>query len=163
MSKDFGKTLLDKTDSIIESWIKSIRENVEEIESSRGLAYKSVRNSIPLVLEALATLLSQSLTNRPQKLENKGLKHGIVRAEQGYDITEILYEYGLLRKVIFLALKPDLLSCSGDEILQTVEIIDSVIDRVISLSLESYVEARLKELRELQSQLVLRRLAKITS
>jgi signal transduction histidine kinase len=155
VSKDLGKSLLAKADAIIEDWIAAIRDNVEDIESSRGLAYKSVRNSIPLVLEALATLLSQSLTSETQKLEDKGLKHGIVRAEQGYDITEILLEYGLLRKVIFTVLKPDLLLLSGDEILETVELIDSIIDQVISLSLESYVEARLKELQNLQSQLIL--------
>jgi signal transduction histidine kinase len=155
VSKDLGKALLAKTEAIIEDWIAAIRDNVEDIESSRGLAYKSVRDSIPLVLEALATLLSQSLIDRPQKLEDKGLQHGIVRAEQGYDITEILVEYGLLRKVIFTVLKPDLLLLSGDEILETVSIIDSVIDQVISLSLEIYVDARLQELQELQSQLVL--------
>lgn len=155
MSKDLGKALLSKADTIIENWIAAIRDNVQDIESSRGLAYKSVRDSIPLVLEALATLLSHSLTSETQNLEDKGLKHGIVRAEQGYDITEILLEYGLLRKEIFTVLKPDLLLLSGDEILETVELIDSIIDQVISLSLESYVEARLKELQNLQSQLIL--------
>ena len=154
MSKDLGKTLLTRTEIIVESWIEAIREN-PNIESSKSLAYKSVRNSIPLVLEALATLLSQSLTNQPQKLEKKGLEHGFVRAEQGYDIAEILYEYGLLRKVIFTVLKPDLLLCSSNEVLQTVEFIDSIIDQVISLSLESYVEARLQEIQELQAQLIL--------
>ncbi|MDY6898500.1 MAG: sensor histidine kinase [Cyanobacteriota bacterium] len=154
MSKDLGKALLAKTDIIIENWIAAIRED-EDINSSKSLAYQSVRNSIPIVLEALATLLSQSLTNQPQKLENKGLEHGLIRAEQGYDITEIFHEYGLLRKVIFAVLKPDLLLLSGNEILGTVEIIDSVTDQVISLSLESYVEARLKELQDLQSQLIL--------
>lgn len=154
MSKDLGKALLSKADIIIESWIADIRED-KDIGSSKSLAYKSVRDSIPIVLGTLATLLSQSLTNQPQKLENKGLKHGLVRAEQGYDITEILLEYGLLRKVIFTVLKPDLLLLSSDEILETVEIIDSTIDQVVSLSLESYVEARLRELQELQSQLIL--------
>ena len=84
MGKDLGKILLAKTDTIIKRWIEYIRQDVD-IESARGLAYKSVRNSIPLVLEALATLLSLALTDRPQKLKDQGLTHGIVRAEQGYD------------------------------------------------------------------------------
>lgn len=154
MSKDLGKVLLTKIDTIIESWIEIIREDVD-MESAKGLAYQSVRNSIPLVLEALATLLSDSITNQPQKLKNKGLEHGILRAEQGYDVTEIVREYSLLRKVIFPVLKPDLLAGSGEEILQTIEIIDSVIDKVISLSLESYVETRLEELEQVRSQLIL--------
>lgn len=154
MNKDLGKILLAKTDTIVESWIETIREDLD-VESSKDLTYKSIRNSIPVVLEALATLLSESLTNRPQKLENKGWEHGIVRAEQGYDVTEIMREYGLLRKIIFAVLKSDLLSGSGEEILQTVELIDSVIDRVICLSLESYVKTRLEELEQVRGQLML--------
>ena len=154
VGKDIGKALLAKIDTIVESWIESIREDID-IESSKGLAYKSVRNSIPLVVEAIATLLTQSLNNRPQKLENKGLEHGIVRAEQGYDVAEIVREYGLLREVIFAVLEPDLLANSGQQILESVKLINSLLDRVISLSLESFVAERLEELEQLQGQLIL--------
>lgn len=155
MSQDIGKILLAKTDTIVENWIETIRENIDDIESARGLTYQSVRNSIPVVLKALATLLTQSLSDRPEKLENKGLEHGVVRAEQGYDITKILQEYSILRQIIFSVLKPNLLSCSGEHILHTVELINSLIDRVVSLSLESYFEARVQELKHLQNQLIL--------
>ena len=154
MSKDIGKSLLAKTDTIIESWIEAIRENVD-VESSKNLAYQSVRNSIPLVVKALATLLSQSIAERPQKLENNSWEHGIVRAEQGYDVSEIVREYSLLRKIIFSVLKPDLLTNSGSEILQQVELINSVIDRIVDLSLESYLKTRLKELEQIRGQLLL--------
>lgn len=152
--KDIGRVLLSKTDTIVETWIETIREDVD-LESARGLAYTAVRNSIPLVVEALATLLSQAIIDRPEKLENNGLEHGLVRAEQGYDVAEVVQEYSLLRKVIFAILKPDLLTGSGDEILRGVQLIDSVIDRVVSLSLESYLEARLQEVEQLRSQLIL--------
>ena len=153
MDNDLGKILLAKTNTIIEDWIASIREDVD-VESAKSLTYKSVRNSIPLVLEALASLLSNSLSDRHDKLEDNGLEHGIVRAEQGYDVAEIMREYALLRQVIFTVLKLDLLSGSKEEIMQNVRLIDAVIDRVISLSLESFVEMRLNELKELQSQLI---------
>ena len=154
MDNDLGKILLAKTNTIVEDWIASIREDVD-VESAKGLTYKSVRNSIPIVLEALASLLSNSLSDRHDKLEDNGLEHGIVRAEQGYDVAEIVREYALLRQVIFTVLELDLLSGSKAEIMQNVRLIDAVIDRVISLSLESFVEMRLKELKELQSQLIL--------
>ena len=83
MSKDIGTALLAKSEVIIESWIASIRDDLD-IESAKGLAYQSVRNSIPLVLQALATQLSSSLTDDSQKLEDKGLQHGIVRTELRY-------------------------------------------------------------------------------
>ena len=154
MSKDIGKSLQDKTDTIIKGWIEYIRED-RDIKSSKSLAYKSVRNSLPIILKALATLLSDAISDRSQDIEDSSWEHGLVRAEQGYDVAEIVKEYGLLRNIIFAALKPDLLTGSGEEILQNIELIDSVIDRVVSLSLESYVKVRLQELEEVRSQLLL--------
>ena len=154
MSKDIGKSLLAKTDIIIEGWIAAIRED-SDIESSKSLAYKSVRNSIPIVIDALATLLSPSLDNKHQELKDNSWEHGIVRAEQDYDVTEIVREYSLLRQTIFTVLKPDFLANSGAEILQALTSIDLVIDRAISLSLESYLEMRLQEFEEVRSQLIL--------
>lgn len=154
MSNDIGKILLAKTDTIVESWIETIRQDID-IKSSKGLAYTSVRDSIPLVIEALASLLSDSITDKPQQLQNSGLEHGFIRAEQGYDVAEIMGEYSLLRKILFATLKSDLLTGSKNEMFQTIELIDSVIDRVVSLSLNSYVEVRLEEFKQLRAQLVL--------
>ncbi len=154
MSNDIGKILLAKTDTIVESWIETIRQDID-IKSSKGLAYTSVRDSIPLVIEALASLLSDSITDKPQQLKNGGLEHGFIRAEQGYDVAEIMREYSLLRKLVFATLKSDLLTGSQDEMFQAIELIDSVIDRVVSLSLDSYVDERLEEFKQLRGQLVL--------
>ncbi len=151
---DIGHALLSKIDTITDDWIGAIRTDIN-IESARGLAYKSVRNSIPYVVEALASLLSESLKDQPKKLEKKGLDHGIIRAEQGYDVAEIVREYSLLRTVIISVLKSDLLSGSPEEILSMIEVIDSVIDQVICWSLDSYLEQRLEELEEVRTQLLL--------
>jgi signal transduction histidine kinase len=154
VGKDIGKSLLAKTDIIIEGWIAAIRED-SNIETSNNLAYKSVRNSIPVVINAMATLLSQSFDSEEQKLEDNSWEHGVVRAEQGYDVAEIVREYSLLRQTIFTVLNSDLLANSGVEILQTLTSIDSIIDRSISLSLESYLEMRLQEFEQVRSQLIL--------
>lgn len=155
LSSDIGKALQAKTDTIVENWVSSIREDLD-IESAKGLAYQSVKNSIPLVLEALATLFTPSKADDdPQKLAVNSLEHGMVRAEQGYDAAEIMKEYGLLRKVIFNTLEPELLAGSNEETLQRVRQIDSIIDRVVSLSLESFIKARLQEIEQLHGQLIL--------
>lgn len=154
MSQELGKSLLVKVDIVVENWIKAIRED-EEIDSSKGLSDQSIRDNTPDVLEAIATMLSQSVADRTQKLKDKSWAHGIVRAEQNYHIAEIVREYSILRKIVFIALKPDLQNYSGAEILQTVELINSTIDRAIALSIETYVETRLKELEQVRGQLLL--------
>ena len=154
MSQDLGKSLLAKIDILIENWIEAIRED-EEIDSSKGLSDRAIRDHTSEVLEAIATMLSQSTEDRTQKLKDRSWTHGIVRAEQNYDIAEIVREYSLLRKIIFTFLKPDLQNNSGAQILQTVELIDSAVDCVITLSIETYVETRLKELEQVRGQLLL--------
>ena len=151
---DIGKILLARIDTIIENWIDMIRDDID-IASSKGLAYESVRNSIPLVIDATATLLSTAVQDRTQKLNDYSWEHGVVRAEQGYNVAEIVREYSLLRKIIFTVLTPELQLSSGTEILAAAESIDSVIDRVVTLSLESYVMAQLTELKRIRAQLLL--------
>ena len=155
--KDIGKILLAEREIIIEKWIEAVRQNFE-IESARGLTYQSVRDSIPDIIEVIASLLSKSLTDQPEQKEHKGLKHGLVRAEQGYDVAEIMREFLVLRKIILAVLKPHLLSSSSNsssEIIEAVELINTTLDEVISISLESYVETRLHELKQVQSQVLL--------
>ncbi|MGB3533271.1 MAG: sensor histidine kinase [Microcoleaceae cyanobacterium] len=152
--KDLGQVLLSKIDSVIEQWIDKVRKD-KDIESSKTLTYNSVRNSLPVVLEAIATLLTDSKIDQSQKVEKNSLEHGIVRAEQGYDATEIIHEYRLLRQVLFAVLESDLLSGTAAEVLQAVRQIDGVLDEVIFLSLESYLEAQIDKLEKMQSQLVL--------
>ncbi len=62
MSKDIGKVLLAKSDIIIESWIEAIHQDAD-VKSAKSLAYMSVRNSIPLMLEAIATSDNDSFLN----------------------------------------------------------------------------------------------------
>ena len=154
MTKDIGEILLAQVDTIVESWIDTIRSDVD-IESAKGLSYESVRDSIPIVIETIATLLSQSIANRPQKLADSSWDHGVLRAEQGYDLAEIVREYTLLRKIIFAVLAPELETKSGTEVLCAVELIDSALDRIITLSLESYMSMQLSELEHIRGQLLL--------
>jgi signal transduction histidine kinase len=151
--KDLGIALTAKNDLIMQKWLNIVRQDLE-IKSAKGLAYESVRNSLPLVLEAIASLLTDSLSDREEMVQSKGLEHGLVRAEQGYDAAELIKEYSLLRGVIFSVLKPELVAFSSTEVLDVVHIINQVLDEVVGLSVKKYTEARLKELEKVKSQLL---------
>lgn len=152
--KDLGHALMNKKDAIVEEWIEAVRQDTE-IKSAKELSFKSVRNSIPFVLEAIASLLTQAISDQPHQLEQKSLTHGLVRAEQGYDAAEVIREYRILREVIFSQLTPELRSGSPSELLSTVKVIDASLDTVVSVSIESYLEGRLQEYVQIQDQLLL--------
>lgn len=151
---DFSQLLINKTDQIVEQWVEAVRGDMQ-IESANDLPRMSVRNDMPEVLKAMVTVLSQSEENDVQSVIKASLEHGIVRAEQGFDPAEIAREYGVLRRVIFSTLEEGLLTGTPQEMLRAVRLIDSVIDAAIAKCFQSYTNERLRELNQLQNQLIL--------
>jgi signal transduction histidine kinase len=149
---DFGKLLSPKIDGIVEDWIQAVYQD-EQIETTRELTHKAVRDSLPRVLEAMATMLSQSEVSDVKTLVDASLEHGVVRAEQGFEPSEIAREYRLLRSILFSTLETDLLQGSPREMLRAVRLIDMVIDEAIARCFDSYTQGRLQELEQLQSEL----------
>lgn len=151
---DYSQLLSQKTDTIIERWVEAVRED-RQIESANNLSYMAVRNHLPDVLEAMATVLSQYDENDIKSVVEASLEHGVLRAEQGFDSEEIAREYRLLRRVIFSVLEEGLLTGTTAEAIRAFRLIDSVIDEAIARCFKSYTDERLRELKQLQSQLTL--------
>lgn len=151
---DFSQVMTQKSDTIVKLWVQAVCED-EQIEATQELPYTAVRDSMPRVLNALATVLSESQSSDLQSLVNASLEHGTLRANQGFEPAEIAREYRLLRSVIFQVLEADLLQATPIEMLRAVRLIDTVIDEAIARCFNSYTKERLTELSQLQSQLKL--------
>lgn len=151
---DFSQLLIDKSATIIEKWIEAVRAD-SQIETAAELSYKGLRDSLPRVLKALATVLSKFQDNDVQSIVDASLEHGVLRAEQGYDPVEIAREYRILRGTIVSTLEGELLNSSPTEIIRVIRLIDTVVDEAIAQCFKSYMDERLHELQQLQSQLKL--------
>ncbi|MEH2414839.1 RsbRD N-terminal domain-containing protein [Nostoc sp.] len=97
---DFSETLIAKSDAILDQWVEAVYQD-QEIEATNELTFKAVRDSLPRVLKALGTVLSESETSDLQTVVDASLEHGTLRAQQGFQPEEIAREYRLLRFVIF--------------------------------------------------------------
>ncbi|MFN6566862.1 ATPase [Nostoc minutum NIES-26] len=149
---DFSQTLIEKSDAIIDRWVEAVYQD-QQIEATKELTFKAVKDSLPRVLKALATVLSESEKSDLQTVVDASLEHGTLRAEQGFEPAEIAREYRLLRFVIFSFLEEDLIQASSVELLRAVRVIDTVIDEAIARCFNSYTYGRLQELKQLQNQL----------
>lgn len=153
--RDFSQALQAKIDIITQNWIEAVRAD-DQIETAKQLTYSSVRDSLPIVLQAIVTMLSQSEdSDELQTVIQESLDHGNVRAKQGYDAQEIAREYRLLRRVIFEAIEPELLKGSAAEVSRAYRLIDSALDEAIADCFKTYTQERFQELQELQNQLQL--------
>ncbi len=152
--KDFSQLLINNTDKILEQWVEAVRQD-KQIESADNLPYIAVRDHLPDVIRAMATVLSQYEENDVKSVVEASLEHGVLRAEQGFDPAEIAREYCLLRCALFSTLEEGLLSGTAAEVMRAFRLIDAVIDGAIARSFQSYTTERLRELNQLQSQLTL--------
>ena len=151
---DLGKALLSKVDDIVEAWVDEVRSDMK-VQSDRGMTYEAIHNGLPQVLAAVATLLTSAFADEEVELEESALEHGEVRAEQGFDIAEVVHEYRVLRDVLITALEPDLKTGSVSEVLKAVRKINDVLDSVVIISMKRYVERKLALLDQMHGQLLL--------
>ncbi|MBD2596930.1 sensor histidine kinase [Nostoc spongiaeforme FACHB-130] len=151
---DFSLILAENTNSIIEKWVMAVRQD-RQIESADDLSYTAIRNHIPDVFRAMISVLAPSQESDIKSILKASWQHGLLRAEQGFDPTEIAREYRLLRIVIFDTLEADLLQGTPVEIVRYMRLIDAVIDEAIARCFKSYVEERLRELKHLHLSLTL--------
>jgi hypothetical protein len=151
---DFSQLLVEKIDAIAKNWVEAVRLD-RQISSTDDLPRSAIQNHIPDVLKAMATVLSQSQENDIQSIVQNSLHHGVLRAEQGFAPTEIAREYRLLRQTIFSTLEADLLEGTVPEVMRAYNVIDATLDEAIAQCFKSYVEERLQELQQVQSQVEL--------
>jgi signal transduction histidine kinase len=151
---DYSQVLADKTDTIVKNWIAAVRQD-RKIESADTLTHSAIKNHIPHLLAAMATVLSQYQNSDIKVIIEASLDHGFLRAEQGYDASEVAREYHLLRQVIFSHLEAELLAGTTAEVFRAFRLIDAVVDEAIAQCFKSYVAQRFRELQQIQSQLQL--------
>ncbi|WP_392533680.1 sensor histidine kinase [Nostoc sp. C117] len=161
---DFSQFLAEKSDMIVDKWVTAVRRD-KRIESADDLSYTAIKNHIPSVLKAMVTVLSKSEENDIESIVVASFEHGAIRAEQGFDTTEIAREYHLLRTAIFDTIQTDLLNGTPSEIIRSMRLIDAIVDEAIARCFKSYVEERFREFRHLQASLTLhnQELTRLTS
>ena len=151
---DFSQLLSDKVNVITDHWITAVRQD-RQIESADNLSRTAIQDHIPLLLEAMVTVIFRSQESEIQPILEASWNHGVLRATQGFDPTEIVREYRLLRQVIFSTLETELLQAKPIELFRVLRLIDATVDEAISQCFKSYVHERLRELEQLHSQLQL--------
>ena len=151
---DFSQVLAENTDTIVEKWVAAVRQD-RQIESADDLSYTAIKDHVPDVFQALVTVLSTSQKSDIKSIVTASWQHGLLRAEQGFDPTEIVREYRLLRIVVFDTIEKVLLQGTPAEIIRSMRLIDAVIDEAIARCFHSYVQERLRELQNLYSSLTL--------
>lgn len=138
---------LDKLAALIrqerEALLARWRQQVRQLPSARHLDIPTLNDHIPGLLEELAgALQARSDETIPEALnEGSPPAHGLQRVEDGFDIAEVVAEYGILRGCIH-----DLADSNGFNLQgKPFHIINRVLDEAIALAVETFAAQRALE------------------
>ena len=91
--------ILSNKQMILHQWVEKVMEKIPE---ARKHDYPIIRNDVPHLLDALGDALE---SDDPRKIVYRSESHGKERAhETDYSLVQVLYEYRLLKEVIFTLL-----------------------------------------------------------
>lgn len=128
-----GELLRAERDELLASW----RGRVRLLPGAEGLDVPALNDHVPDLIEELACQLEAACNPRslPPPLTNNPVIHGKQRFDVGFDVGEIVVEYGLLRACI-----QELVEGRGHAFCgEAVSVVCRVIDEAVGRAVETYV------------------------
>lgn len=138
MSKEviskLAELILLKKDALLKRW----RDQVRELPSAAGLDIPTLNDHIPSLLEELALALADPSEKNISEAMRTGTPpdHGIQRFEDGFDITEVVSEYNILRGCVHDLALENGLAMEG----RAFHILNRVLDGAIGSAVKTHAE-----------------------
>ncbi len=137
-----AELIRSRKDALLKRW----RDQVRALPSAAHLDTPTLNDHIPALLDELALALEQPSDRTIAQTLKDGTppEHGIQRFEDGFDITEVVSEYNILRGSVHdLAMENDL-SLEG----KAFHILNRVLDEAIGLAVKTHAEQRALEVKQ---------------
>lgn len=99
----FKDLIKQSVDEITRSWLEAVRED-RSIPSAEGLEEPLLLDAVPLVLDEILRMVQLDDSNVEHEKICSAARHGRERAQEHFDVRELVREYQLLREHIFLHL-----------------------------------------------------------
>lgn len=126
--------LVRERDTLLAEW----RQKVRELPSARQLSTPALNDHVPVLVGELVGALRHPQRYDPAQsfVSDASVEHGIQRADNGYDIGEVVTEYGMLRSCIHT-----LAQIHGVPLRDgAVQTLNSVLDRGIGVAVKAFAQ-----------------------
>ena len=118
----------NQRDELLARW----RQQVRRLPAAANLDTPSINDQVPELLARLADSLKQE--NEPRETNAISAEHGLLRWQAGFDVTEVVAEYNILRQCIQQAAEHDGISLTG----KSLHIINDVFDDAIGKAVKAF-------------------------
>jgi|SRR5215216_1389566 len=108
------------------------RQQVQQLPGAAGLDTPTINNQVPELLNTLAESLKAE--NEVQETNAISTEHGLLRWQAGFDVTEVVAEYNILRQCVQDATEQEGITLSG----RSLRIINDVFDDAIGKAVKAF-------------------------
>jgi two-component system phosphate regulon sensor histidine kinase PhoR len=130
-----ARALLEERDALMSRW----RERVRSLPSARQLDTPALNDHIPGWIGELAVSLhtASGATGATQS-ERIPLAHGVQRFEDGFDVEEVVAEYGILRDCVHELAESAGVALAGE----TRRVVDTAFDEAIGCAVKAFAQSQ---------------------
>ena len=126
----FAALIRHDSEQILSSW----RREVRKLPGAAELDMPTINDEVPQLLENLALALSRDPESASTETETISAEHGLLRWQAGFDITEVVAEYNILRACLLDAADRDGLKLG----VVTLHIINRVFDEAVGRAVKAF-------------------------
>jgi len=108
------------------------REQVRQLPGAAGLDAPTINDEVPQLLDNLAEALAMG--NEGSATNVISAEHGLLRWQAGFDVTEVVAEYNILRQCLQNAAESDGITLAG----KTLHVINGIFDDAIGKAVKAF-------------------------
>lgn len=115
----------DQREQLLDKW----RQQVRQLPAAANLDLPTINDQVPELLDRLA----DALKSKDEAQETNGIstEHGLLRWQAGFDVTEVIAEYNILRQCLQDAAERDGIILSGKPLLIINNLFDDAIGKAV--------------------------------
>lgn len=117
-----------------EELLATWRREVRRLPGAENLDTPTINDEVPQLLDNLALALTRAQDGTEAQIDAISAEHGLLRWQAGFDVTEVVAEYNILRGCLHEAAERDGLILSGP----TLHIVNSVFDQAVGRAVKAF-------------------------
>lgn len=118
----------ERRDELLAKW----RQQVRQLPGAAGLDTPTINDQVPELLDSLAAALRSA--NEEQGINAISAEHGLLRWQAGFDVTEVVAEYNILRQCVQDAAESDGILLIG----KPLHIVNYIFDDAIGKAVKAF-------------------------
>ncbi len=129
-SKKLATLVRERSEELLANW----RREVRRLPGAENLDTPTINDQVPQLLDGLAEALMREQETVEDQADSISAEHGLLRWQAGFDVTEVVTEYNILRACLQDMAEREGMVLSG----RVLHIVNGVFDKAVSSAVKAF-------------------------